>query len=339
MLSTSTFPSPESSSDTRAPASWSSSSKLSLSSSPVVVKAEESLRTPDISVLVDVNMFSDSPNSQDFNGGVNPAYITLDHSPLPSLNQILTSPEDVFTSTEFHHYYSNGFTRSLMHIDDHSPKLPQTCDDDSSDDYPPTPVPSRMPFHAPSALPNIAPRPRNPKRKSSTQDVSIKKKKKDEPERIIAFGTPLLDAHRGITQAELEARASRYQQRNPGEDFDKHWLASFSGKLSTTGEMVKEYRCYVVGCTKMNKRPDHMIVHVGSHLDLRPFKCHHCPKRFRRKNELKRHEASRDRSRPFVCPLCPAKTFQRQDLLARHMKNRHQPGKENVPRKKAKTEF
>jgi early growth response protein 1 len=37
--------------------------------------------------------------------------------------------------------------------------------------------------------------------------------------------------------------------------------------------LLDDYRCYVVGCTQVNKRKDHMIVHVGSHLDHRPYKC------------------------------------------------------------------
>ncbi|KAJ7117344.1 hypothetical protein C8R43DRAFT_1077710 [Mycena crocata] len=157
-------------------------------------------------------------------------------------------------------------------------------------------------------------------------------------------GTPILNAHRGIAQADLEAKARRYQQRNPGvEDLDKQWLASFSGKLSDRGEMVEDFRCYVIGCTQVNKRRDHMIVHVGSHLAQRLFKCDRCPSRFMRKNELKRHEQSHDTSRPFVCHLCSNGKFGRKDLLTRHLKNTHKADsvddRENArPRKKAKTE-
>ncbi|KAJ7904227.1 hypothetical protein B0H14DRAFT_3421022 [Mycena olivaceomarginata] len=143
--------------------------------------------------------------------------------------------------------------------------------------------------------------PRVPKRKAPTQDASPKKRqKKDiEPERAVAFGTPILDAYYGITQTELEAKAARYQQRNPGvEDFDKLWLASFSGKLTAAGEMTEDFRCYVVGCSQVNRKRDHMVVHVGSHLDQRMFKCEHCPKRYRRKNELNRHERYHDGLRP-----------------------------------------
>ncbi|KAJ7047630.1 hypothetical protein C8F04DRAFT_1059532 [Mycena alexandri] len=189
-----------------------------------------------------------------------------------------------------------------------------------------------------SGIPNVASRPRIVKRKSSTQDVSVRKavKKEREQTRSIAPRTPILDAHRGITQAELEAKAFRYRQRNPrDEDFDKQWLASFSGKLSAEGEMIHDFRCYVVGCKQVNKRRDHMVVHIGSHLNQRNFKCERCPSSFVRKNELNRHERSHEAARPFSCSHCPA-TFRRQDLLARHEHNKHQPGKENA-RKKVKT--
>ncbi|KAJ6510066.1 hypothetical protein C8R47DRAFT_1035182 [Mycena vitilis] len=370
MLTPSAFSSPDStssspSSDIRPCASsW-------LSRIPSSVKTEATLDillTPDMTVpfLVDVNMFSESA-SPISNSGVNPAHITLDHSPLPSINtspqdvftsthydvngfttsvilnvspslspmcdddsplpSIVTSPQDVFISTEFHHYDPNGFTRSLMHIAGASTPA---CGDGSPNNSP-------VLHRPPSVLPDVkvAPRPRLPKRKSSTQDVSVKKK---EPERAVDFGSPILNAHHGITQAELEAKASRYKQRNPeAEDYDKQWLASFSGKLSAMGEMVDHFRCYVDGCTQVNRRRDHMVAHIGSHLNQRQFKCDKCSSRFARNNELKRHQLSHDGSRPFTCTQCPA-TFKRQDLLARHLKNTHESGKENAPRKKIKLE-
>ncbi|KAJ7667744.1 hypothetical protein DFH06DRAFT_1469658 [Mycena polygramma] len=358
MLTPSAFSSPDSTSSSPSSDSRPCASSL-LSRIPSSVKTEATLDvllTPDMTVpfLVDVNMFSESA-SPFSNSGVNPAHITLDHSPLPSIN---TSPQDVFTSTEFRHYDLNGFTTSLIH--NVSPSLPPMCDDDS-------PLPSIITFPQdvfistefhhydsngftrslmhmagastpartitpPSVLPDVkvAPRPRLPKRKSSTQDVSVKKK---ESERAVDFGSPILNAHHGITQAELEAKASRYQQRNPGvEDFDKQWLASFSGKLSAMGEMVDHFRCYVDGCTQVNRRRDHMVAHIGSHLNQRQFKCDKCSSRFARNNELKRHQLSHDGSRPFTCTQCPA-AFKRQDLLARHLKNTHESWEGECPPK------
>jgi hypothetical protein len=157
----------------------------------------------------------------------------------------------------------------------------------------------------------------------------------------INFGTPVFDAHRGIDIEELKAKAERYRLRNQGRDYDKRWLISFAGKLSARGELVEEFRCYVAGCKQVNKRRDHILIHVGAHLDQRPFKClhwcvsvfsshppidttHSSSSRFLRRNECKRHELSHSGIRPFSCHLCSlSTTFVRQDLLKRHMKRTH----------------
>ena len=89
----------------------------------------------------------------------------------------------------------------------------------------------------------------------------------------INLGTPVFDAHRGIYLEDLEAKAERYRLRNPGRTFDNNWLVSFAGKLSSQGELLNEFRCYVVGCTQTNKRRDHILIHIGGHLDQRPFEC------------------------------------------------------------------
>ena len=89
----------------------------------------------------------------------------------------------------------------------------------------------------------------------------------------INLGTPVLDAHRGIDIEVLKAKAERYRLRNQGRDYDKRWLISFAGKLSPRGELVDEFRCYITGCKQTNKRRDHILIHVGAHLDQRPFKC------------------------------------------------------------------
>ena len=91
----------------------------------------------------------------------------------------------------------------------------------------------------------------------------------------LSMGTPVLDAHRGIDIEDLKAKAERYRLRNVGRDYDKRWLIQFAGKLSSKGEFAEEFRCYVIGCTQANKRRDHILIHVGGHLDQRPFKCDH----------------------------------------------------------------
>ncbi|KAG6838000.1 hypothetical protein H0H93_008394 [Arthromyces matolae] len=139
----------------------------------------------------------------------------------------------------------------------------------------------------------------------------------------IDLGTPVLDAYRGIRLDELSAKAQRYRLRNPGRIYDNDWLSSFAGKLSDNGELLNDYRCYIDGCTQVNKRRDHILIHIGSHLDQRPFPCAYCPARFLRKNECKRHEASHSGVKPFVCHICSNTAFVRQDLLKRHTARAH----------------
>ena len=91
----------------------------------------------------------------------------------------------------------------------------------------------------------------------------------------VDLGTPVLDAHRGIEIEELKAKAERYRLQNQGRDYDKRWLISFAGKLFMRGELIEEFRCYITGCGQINKRRDHILIHVGAHLDQRPFKCRH----------------------------------------------------------------
>lgn len=87
--------------------------------------------------------------------------------------------------------------------------------------------------------------------------------------------SPVLNAHLGIPLEELRRKAHEFRERNPGLDIDKGWLQDFAGRLSERGELLDDYRCYVVGCSQRNKRRDHILVHVGSHVEYRPFECEH----------------------------------------------------------------
>ncbi|KAH9951674.1 hypothetical protein B0H21DRAFT_801020 [Amylocystis lapponica] len=138
--------------------------------------------------------------------------------------------------------------------------------------------------------------------------------------------SPVLNAHLGISLDDLRKRAEDFRQCNPGMELDKTWLQAFAGRLSQRGELLEDYRCYVIGCTQRNRRRDHILVHVGAHVEHRPFQCEFCPMRFLRKNECKRHESSHAGLKPFSCPICAPyqdRSFVRQDLLQRHMRATH----------------
>ncbi|KAI0650340.1 hypothetical protein C8Q79DRAFT_1083636 [Trametes meyenii] len=138
--------------------------------------------------------------------------------------------------------------------------------------------------------------------------------------------SPVLNAHAGIELDDLRQRAADYRTRHPNSELDRTFLQCFAGRLSTRGELLEEYRCYVVGCGQRNKRRDHILVHVGSHVEHRPWACQHCGMRFLRKNECKRHESSHEGRKPFSCSICAPtqeRNFVRQDLLRRHMRVTH----------------
>ncbi|KAI0750783.1 hypothetical protein C8Q80DRAFT_530980 [Daedaleopsis nitida] len=137
---------------------------------------------------------------------------------------------------------------------------------------------------------------------------------------------PVLNAHLGVSLEDIRRRAAEYRQRNGGAELDKSFLQCFAGRLTARGELMEEYRCYISGCEQRNRRRDHILVHVGSHVEHRPWACRHCGMRFLRKNECKRHESSHDGKKPFSCPLCAPvqeRCFVRQDLLKRHLRVTH----------------
>ncbi|KAI0959541.1 hypothetical protein AcW1_004336 [Taiwanofungus camphoratus] len=153
--------------------------------------------------------------------------------------------------------------------------------------------------------------------------------------------SPVLNAHLGVELEDLRRRAEEFRRNNPGIELDKTWLQAYAGRLSQRGELIEEYRCYVVGCSQRNKRRDHILVHVGSHVEHRPFQCGFCGMRFLRKNECKRHESSHAGRKPFSCPICAPfqdRSFVRQDLLKRHMRVTHgvQPESAAERRKRAR---
>lgn len=87
------------------------------------------------------------------------------------------------------------------------------------------------------------------------------------------YSSPILNAHLGIELDELISRAERFRAKYPERDIDRAWLSHFAGKLSGRGELLSDFRCYVVGCDQRNKRRDHILVHVGAHIGQRPFAC------------------------------------------------------------------
>ena len=84
---------------------------------------------------------------------------------------------------------------------------------------------------------------------------------------------PIQNAYEGVDIEELRLRAERFRQLNPGCELDKDFLQMFAGRFDKTGQQITEFRCYVKDCNQTNKRRDHILVHVGSHVEHRPFQC------------------------------------------------------------------
>lgn len=98
---------------------------------------------------------------------------------------------------------------------------------------------------------------------------------------LVSPETPVFNVHEGISEHDLQRRANRYRRRYPGRSLDRHWLLKYAGKLNKDGKAIEDYRCYITGCAQVNKRRDHIIVHICSHVNERPFACRYWLLRFR----------------------------------------------------------
>jgi hypothetical protein len=97
---------------------------------------------------------------------------------------------------------------------------------------------------------------------------------------LVSPDTPVFNMHEGISECDLQRRANRFRRRYPGRNLDRHWLLKYAGKLNKDGKAIQDYRCYITGCAQVNKRRDHIIVHICSHVNERPFACRHWLLRF-----------------------------------------------------------
>lgn len=165
------------------------------------------------------------------------------------------------------------------------PKFEEPQEEDENSEYePPRGQCLSSKESSPFPSPRQKKRKRTTKKKGDPKPVKIIPRNSDHlvrghivkaEELEIDLGSPVFDAHKGVPLLELKAKAERYSLRNPGKEYDRRWLILFAGKLSVQGELIADFRCYVAGCTQINKRRDHILIHVGAHLDQRPFGCIH----------------------------------------------------------------
>ena len=84
-----------------------------------------------------------------------------------------------------------------------------------------------------------------------------------------------------------------------------------------TGE--KPYFCNFWNCKKRFSTQGHLIDHIRSHSDTKPFPCQLCSKAFMRASTLKVHMRDHTGERPFSCQIC-LKSFKEARSLRSHSK-------------------
>merc|ERR1719354_544700 len=78
-----------------------------------------------------------------------------------------------------------------------------------------------------------------------------------------------------------------------------------------------EYKCDI--CTKIFKHTSHLVNHMRTHTDERPFECDLCDMSFKMKTHLDRHRRVHTGERPYECKIC-FKTFAGPSGLWQHNK-------------------
>lgn len=95
----------------------------------------------------------------------------------------------------------------------------------------------------------------------------------NDPMTVIQRSSPPLKAYQGVSVEDLQVHVDKFRQLNPGCELDKTFFEMFAGRFSVNGDPISEFRCYVSGCNQSNKRRDHILVHVGAHVQHRPYQC------------------------------------------------------------------
>lgn len=286
----------------------SSSESLAVSSS--IQSLSEMLASdssPPVVPFLDLNMFSVAFSRQEPSVGVNPAETMRDNSiSVPStplllgpISDSMQGPDSPLMQTtvaglsapfmdELKDILTKSTTQSMeIDID---PSVKVEVEDLLSALLPdPAPSPSPMtPALQPDTfqplstsgtqtVPNVSDMPRKTavRTKSQARKGRASKHQRSSPNVPMEefCQTPVLNAHLGIDVTDFESRAEKFRTRNPGQDLSRKWLLSYTGKLSARGELIEDYRCYIVGCNQRNKRRDHILIHLGSHVDQRPWVC------------------------------------------------------------------
>ncbi|KAA1466300.1 hypothetical protein DENSPDRAFT_831107 [Dentipellis sp. KUC8613] len=238
--------------------------------------------TPLIGLFPDFNMYSSTVEDIDFSTGVDPRCLTLHHAALLGPSPVQTTPS--VSPQTLVQPPATGLLLQPSPVQDHIRAITTQAAEAKVKEEPDVIV-KRSPPASPQNISQAMTTDEPPVIMESLQSNFVTRHSRP----ISGLGitvavttsgnaspdTPVFNAHLGVSELDLVRRASRYRKRYPGQEIDRRWFLVYAGKLSSEGQPLEDYRCYVEGCSKTNKRRDHILVHVGSHVSERPFACSH----------------------------------------------------------------
>lgn len=92
--------------------------------------------------------------------------------------------------------------------------------------------------------------------------------------------------------------------------------------INTIHKKIFPYKCEFEGCSKSYPNLKRKNIHMRTHLNLRPFECEICKKKFNEKIILKNHMLSHSETREFKCELCN-KSYKTKYHLQEHVNVKH----------------
>lgn len=109
--------------------------------------------------------------------------------------------------------------------------------------------------------------------------------------------------------------------------------SEFAKRLSSKNSYIspiskaKNYKCYLIGCSKEFPKLEQLFLHLRHHSNQEPPRFYLCPwkgcgKKFKRRDERKRHYRCHTGEKPYKCEHC-GRRFARLDHQKSHLKNIH----------------
>ena len=99
-------------------------------------------------------------------------------------------------------------------------------------------------------------------------------------------------------------------------------LGNMRNHKMTIHENYRPFECTFPGCNKKYSIENRYLVHMRTHLGVKPFICQICSKSFNEKGNLKTHLKFHSELRPFKCPFC-IKTYKTKGHLKDHIEIQH----------------